>query len=200
MKSSRNTAQVLTEHYFPHSWQNKQDLADVARCNHTLISYSWVSLPLVYTQLVTLAVHLYFFFTLFRWKLMTHDNLTFVFSSQYLQPSMFTFDKESGSYTQVQRKQILIKTDTVRIEQRSEKGAFEIDFHKSYFPALSQKLRCLLAHRTQSTLLATTTTMLTALSPFSPSSSLCSTLDGSMLQRSSSTRLARTMKTSIQTT
>ena len=48
--------------------RNLQDLADVARCNHTLISYSWVSLPLVYTQLVTLAVHLYFFFTLFRWK------------------------------------------------------------------------------------------------------------------------------------
>ena len=37
-----------------------QDLADVARCNHTLISYSWVSLPLVYTQLVTLAVYSYF--------------------------------------------------------------------------------------------------------------------------------------------
>jgi len=64
-----------------------KDLADVARCNHTLISYSWVSLPLVYTQLVTLAVHLYFFFTLF--------------SSQYLQPTMFTFDKESGSYSKV---------------------------------------------------------------------------------------------------
>ena len=52
--------------YFLHCCQIFQDLADVARCNHTLISYSWVSLPLVYTQLVTLAVHLYFFFTLFR--------------------------------------------------------------------------------------------------------------------------------------
>merc|ERR1719187_1842336 len=62
-----------------------KDLADVARCNHTLISYSWVSLPLVYTQLVTLAVHLYFT----------------LFSSQFLQPTMFTFDKESGSYSKV---------------------------------------------------------------------------------------------------
>ena len=55
--------------------RNVQDLADVARCNHTLISYSWVSLPLVYTQLVTLAVHLYFFFTLFRWRTPCHVDV-----------------------------------------------------------------------------------------------------------------------------
>ena len=60
------TYKIFQKQNRTHSWQNFQDLADVARCNHTLISYSWVSLPLVYTQLVTLAVHLYFFFTLFR--------------------------------------------------------------------------------------------------------------------------------------
>ena len=42
-----------------------KDLSDVASSNHSLISYSWVALPLVYTQLVTMAVYLYFFFTLF---------------------------------------------------------------------------------------------------------------------------------------
>jgi hypothetical protein len=61
------------------------DLADVAQANHTLISYSWVSLPLVYTQLVTMAVYLYFFFTLF--------------SSQYLQPTQYRLDEATGTYT-----------------------------------------------------------------------------------------------------
>jgi len=63
------------------------DLADVARCNHTLISYSWVALPLVYTQLVTMAVYLYFFFSLF--------------SSQSLEPTLYKVEEVSGVYTQV---------------------------------------------------------------------------------------------------
>ena len=54
------TYKIFQKQNRTHSWQNFQDLADVARCNHTLISYSWVSLPLVYTQLVTLAVYSYF--------------------------------------------------------------------------------------------------------------------------------------------
>ena len=51
------------------------DLTDCAWKAAILIGYSWVSIPLVYTQLVTSAVYIYFFFSLF--------------SGQYLSPARY---------------------------------------------------------------------------------------------------------------
>lgn len=42
-----------------------RDLTDVVDKNGGLINYSWINIPLVYTQLVQIAVHMYFFLTLF---------------------------------------------------------------------------------------------------------------------------------------
>ena len=65
----------------------QNDLSNIASFNSALIIYSWVSLPLVYTQLVTMAVHIYFACTLF--------------SSQYLQPAQYLLDPDSAEYTEV---------------------------------------------------------------------------------------------------
>ena len=43
----------------------QNDLTGIANTNAGMISYSWINIPLVYTQLVTIAVHLYFFIALF---------------------------------------------------------------------------------------------------------------------------------------
>ena len=39
-----------------------ENLSEYAMLNGTLFSYTWVNLPLVYTQLVTVAVYVYFYF------------------------------------------------------------------------------------------------------------------------------------------
>ena len=43
----------------------QSDLTNISNTNAGMISYSWINIPLVYTQLVTIAVHLYFFVALF---------------------------------------------------------------------------------------------------------------------------------------
>ena len=43
----------------------QKNLTDISNTNAGMISYSWINIPLVYTQLVTIAVHLYFFVALF---------------------------------------------------------------------------------------------------------------------------------------
>eukprot|EP00092_Neocalanus_flemingeri_P066703 GFUD01081296.1.p1 GENE.GFUD01081296.1~~GFUD01081296.1.p1 ORF type:complete len:496 (+),score=133.02 GFUD01081296.1:64-1551(+) len=61
----------------------QQNLQDISSGNGTLLMYAWVNIPLVYTQLVTIAVHVYFFVTLF--------------SRQYLNPSSYTISS-GGEY------------------------------------------------------------------------------------------------------
>ena len=61
------------------------NLNDIASLNGQLIVYSWVNIPLVYTQLVTIAVHLYFFVALF--------------GRQFLNPSMYL--PVDGEYVKV---------------------------------------------------------------------------------------------------
>ena len=38
------------------------NLSDYARLNGTLFDFTWINIPLVYTQLVTVAVYIYFYF------------------------------------------------------------------------------------------------------------------------------------------
>ena len=45
-----------------------RDLQAVSDRNGCLLGYSWVSIPLAYTQLVELVIHIYFTFTLFGWQ------------------------------------------------------------------------------------------------------------------------------------
>ena len=59
----------------------QEDLNDFSGKNGTLLVYGWVNIPLVYTQLVTIAVHLYFFVALF--------------GRQYLNPTQFIFHNET---------------------------------------------------------------------------------------------------------
>ena len=57
------------------SWKNIHPWLEVVRIREaltTILSYDWVSVPLVYTQLVTLAVYSYF--------------LAAVFGAQWVQP------------------------------------------------------------------------------------------------------------------
>ena len=63
----------------------QEDLNEQADVNGALITYSWVNIPLVYTQLVTIAVHLYFFVALF--------------GRQYLSPTMYL--AKDGEYVKV---------------------------------------------------------------------------------------------------
>ena len=52
-----------------------KNLNELAGFNGSLLCYTWVNIPLVYTQLVTLAVHVYF--------------LVALFGRQFLHPTMY---------------------------------------------------------------------------------------------------------------
>ena len=56
------------------------NLSDIAAKNGNLLMYAWVNIPLVYTQLVTIAVHVYF--------------LVALFGRQYLNPTMYVAASE----------------------------------------------------------------------------------------------------------
>ena len=63
----------------------QNDLNEYANNNGSLIIYAWVNIPLAYTQLVTIAVHVYF--------------LVALFGRQYLNPTMYVV--RNGSYVSV---------------------------------------------------------------------------------------------------
>ena len=63
----------------------QKNLNDYAHFNGCLLCYSWVNIPLAYTQLVTIAVHVYF--------------LVALFGRQYLNPTMYIVD--AGQYVPV---------------------------------------------------------------------------------------------------
>ena len=56
----------------------QNDLNEYANNNGSLIIYAWVNIPLAYTQLVTIAVHVYF--------------LVALFGRQYLNPTMYVVE------------------------------------------------------------------------------------------------------------
>ena len=56
----------------------QRNLNEYASFNGSLLCYSWVNIPLAYTQLVTIAVHVYF--------------LVALFGRQYLNPTMYTVE------------------------------------------------------------------------------------------------------------
>ena len=63
----------------------QNDLKAISSGNGTLLVYAWINIPLVYTQLVTIVVYIYFFVTLF--------------SRQYLIPDRFLEIESTGAYT-----------------------------------------------------------------------------------------------------
>jgi len=63
----------------------QKNLNDYASFNGWLLCYSWVNIPLAYTQLVTIAVHVYF--------------LVALFGRQYLNPTMYIV--QEGQYVSV---------------------------------------------------------------------------------------------------
>jgi len=65
----------------------QNDLKAISSGNGTLLVYAWINIPLVYTQLVTIVVYIYFFVTLF--------------SRQYLIPDRFIEIETMGDYTLV---------------------------------------------------------------------------------------------------
>ena len=56
-----------------------ENLSEYAMLNGTLFSYTWVNLPLVYTQLVTVAVYVYFYFVALFARNTVIDIYTFFF-------------------------------------------------------------------------------------------------------------------------
>ena len=94
----------------------QNNLNEYAFNNGTLICYAWVNIPLAYTQLVTIAVHVYF--------------LVALFGRQYLNPTMFIV--QDGGYVSVgQNKTIpgivnLVGYDTDKIH----------DFYFPFFTSL----------------------------------------------------------------
>ena len=58
----------------------QRNLNEYAHFNGSLICYSWVNIPLAYTQLVTIAVHVYFFVALL--------------GRQYLNPTMYVVEED----------------------------------------------------------------------------------------------------------
>ena len=66
-----------------------ENLSEYAMLNGTLFSYTWVNLPLVYTQLVTVAVYVYFYFVaLFARSTVIYKVMTYVLFSFYTINSM----------------------------------------------------------------------------------------------------------------
>ena len=94
----------------------QNNLNEYAFNNGTLICYAWVNIPLAYTQLVTIAVHVYF--------------LVAIFGRQYLNPTMFIV-KDGGYVSVGQNKTIpgiinLVGYDTDKIH----------DFYFPFFTSL----------------------------------------------------------------
>ena len=81
---AKNKGLISSDFYFTILQKNLNNLYYEKTCG--LISYAWINIPLVYTQLVTMAVHLFFFVRLL--------------GMQYLQPTMFLL--EDGQYVQVE--------------------------------------------------------------------------------------------------
>jgi len=77
---------LFTADIFLKELQN--DLKAISSGNGTLLVYAWINIPLVYTQLVTIVVYIFFFVTLF--------------SRQYLIPDRFIEMDKGGEYILVQ--------------------------------------------------------------------------------------------------
>ena len=75
---------IVSEFYFTILQKNLEDLYYDKTCG--LIGYAWINIPLVYTQLVTMAVHIFFFVRLF--------------GMQYLHPTKYLL--VDGEYVQVE--------------------------------------------------------------------------------------------------
>ena len=81
---AKDDGMITSDFYFSILQKNLNDLYYDKTCG--LIGFAWINIPLVYTQLVTMAVHLFFFVRLF--------------GMQYLQPTKYLV--EDGQYVQVE--------------------------------------------------------------------------------------------------
>merc|ERR1712032_838248 len=84
LRRARDEGLLTSDLYFT---KLEERLEDLAVKNRELLLYGWVNIPLVYTQLVTIAVNVYF--------------LVALFGRQYLTPTKFLGEK--GNFYPVQR-------------------------------------------------------------------------------------------------
>ena len=105
----------------------QKNLNDYAQYNGWLLCYSWVNIPLAYTQLVTIAVHVYF--------------LVALFGRQYLNPTMYIV--EDGQYVSVGLNRTIpgnhIDKKMIMIIMTAISGAvnlvgYDTNTHDFYFP------------------------------------------------------------------